>query len=96
MNLQKLPLKNRPADKYGQNRSPVRQPGQHLLEDIDALFSHAHDLQGTLQEITKIITQRMGTDVCSLYLLDSKEERLTLWATTGLDQTAIGKVSLQA
>ena len=69
-------------------------PGLHLLEDIDALSSHAHDLRGTLQEITEIITQRMGTDVCSLYLLDSKGERLTLWATTGLDQTAVGKVSL--
>ena len=69
-------------------------PGLHLLEDIDALSSHAHDLRGTLQEITQIIAQRMGTDVCSLYLLDSKGERLTLWATTGLDQTAVGKVSL--
>ncbi len=66
----------------------------HLLEDIDALFSRSHDLQATLQEITKIITQRMGTDVCSLYLLDTKGERLTLWATTGLDRTAVGKVSL--
>ena len=66
----------------------------HLLEDIDALFSRSHDLQATLQEITKIITRRMGTDVCSLYLLDTKGERLTLWATTGLDRTAVGKVSL--
>ena len=73
---------------------PEPQPELHLLEDIDALSSQAHDLRGTLQEITKIITRRMGTDVCSLYLLDSKGERLTLWATTGLDRTAVGKVSL--
>lgn len=72
----------------------AQQHQQHLLEDIDALFSHSHDLQNTLQDITKIITERMGTDVCSLYLLDTKGARLTLWATTGLDRTAIGKVSL--
>ena len=72
----------------------AQQHSMHLLEDIDALFSRSHDLQATLQEITKIITQRMGTDVCSLYLLDTKGERLTLWATTGLDRTAVGKVSL--
>ena len=72
----------------------AQQHSMHLLEDIDALFSRSHDLQATLQEITKIITRRMGTDVCSLYLLDTKGERLTLWATTGLDRTAVGKVSL--
>ena len=73
---------------------PEQQHGLRLLEDIDALLSSSHDLQDTLQEITKIITQRMGTDVCSLYLLDTRGERLTLRATTGLDRTAVGKVSM--
>ena len=72
----------------------AQQQSKHLLKDIDALFSRSHDLQDTLQEITKIITRRMGTDVCSLYLLDTKGERLTLWATTGLDRAAIGNISL--
>ena len=71
-----------------------KQAGLRLLEDIDALLSRSHDLQDTLQDITKIIAQRMGTDVCSLYLLDTKGGRLTLWATMGLDQTAVGKVSM--
>ena len=89
------PAKRRPTKKRtkGVARPEPRSEklaGQRLLEDIDALLSRSHDLQDTLQDITKIIAQRMGTDVCSLYLLDTKGERLTLWAQVGLDQIAIG------
>jgi phosphotransferase system enzyme I (PtsP) len=65
-----------------------------LLEDIGTLVSRSHDLQETLEEITKTVAERMGTEVCSLYMLDPKEKRLTLWATTGLDRSAVGKVSM--
>jgi len=65
-----------------------------LLEDIGTLIARSHDLRETLEEITQTIAERMGTEVCSLYLYDSKERRLTLWATTGLDRTAVGSVSM--
>lgn len=65
-----------------------------LLEDIGTLIARSHDLQETLQDITKIIADRMNTDVCSLYMLDPQDKRLTLWATTGLDRAAVGKVSM--
>lgn len=68
--------------------------GLRLLEDIGTLIAHSHDLQETLEEITQTIAERMGTEVCSLYLYDPKERRLTLWATTGLDRTAVGSVSM--
>ena len=79
-------------------RSPIRPRSGHglrLLEDIGTLISRSHDLQETLEEITQIIAERIGTDVCSLYLFDPKEKRLTLWATTGLERVAIGKVSMK-
>jgi phosphotransferase system enzyme I (PtsP) len=65
-----------------------------LLEDIGSLIAHSHDLQETLEDITQTIAERMGTEVCSLYLYDAKERRLTLWATTGLDRSAVGNVSM--
>lgn len=68
--------------------------GLAVLEDIGALIGHSHDLQETLENIVKIVAERMGTEVCSLYLFDSKEERLTLWATTGLERAAVGKVTM--
>ena len=36
----------------------------------------------------------MQTEVCSLYILDQKKNRLTLWATMGLDPESVGKVSM--
>jgi phosphotransferase system enzyme I (PtsP) len=71
-----------------------RSHGLRLLEDIGSLIARSHDLQETLEEITEIIADRMNTDVCSLYMLDPKDNRLTLWATTGLDRAAVGKVSM--
>ena len=78
-------------------RTKVRRRRGHslsLLEDIGSLIARSHDLQETLQDITKTIAERMNTDVCSLYMLDPQDTRLTLWATTGLDRSAVGKVSM--
>lgn len=79
--------------------APARLPsrsthGLRLLEDIGTLIARSHDLQETLEDITHTIAERMGTEVCSLYLYDAKERRLTLWATTGLDRAAVGNVSM--
>jgi len=79
-------------------RGEVRRGRSHslrLLEDIGTLIARSHDLQETLQDITKIIADRMSADVCSLYMLDPQDKRLTLWATTGLDRAAVGKVSMR-
>jgi phosphotransferase system enzyme I (PtsP) len=69
-------------------------PGLVILEDISALISHSHDLQETLNRLVEIVAERMETEVCSLYILEPKKNRLTLWATTGLEEEAVGKVSM--
>jgi phosphotransferase system enzyme I (PtsP) len=69
-------------------------PDLMILEDISALISHSQDLQETLNSIVAIVAERMETEVCSLYTLERKKNRLTLWATMGLDQESIGKVSM--
>lgn len=65
-----------------------------LLQEINSVLDSSFELRNTLFEITKIVSQRMRTDVCSLYLLDKTGERLVLRATTGLDRTAVGKVRM--
>ncbi len=65
-----------------------------VLEDVSAITARSEDLQETLQRIVEVIVERTNTDVCSIYILDPRLQRLTLWATTGLDQSAIGKVSM--
>jgi len=77
-------------------RKIINQVHPHLtiLEDISTLISHSHDLQQTLDSIVATVAERMGTEVCSLYILDQRKERLTLRATMGLDPESVGKVSM--
>ena len=70
------------------------QPHLSILEDISTLISHSHDVQETLDSIVATVADRMQTEVCSLYILDQKKNRLTLWATMGLDPDSVGKVSM--
>ena len=64
------------------------------LEDISALISHSEDLQDALKRVVTVVVERMETEVCSIYLLDSQRNRLILAATTGLDSDSVGKVSM--
>ena len=64
------------------------------LEEISRFVDEAEDLQGCLNSIAGIVAKRMQTEVCSVYLLDAESGRLTLSATRGLDQAAVGRVSM--
>jgi phosphotransferase system enzyme I (PtsP) len=69
--------------------------GLRTLEDINALILHSHDLQETLDNIVTIIARRMGTDVCSIYLLEEDGETLRLAATKGLSKASVGKITMK-
>src|SRR5690349_22495643 len=71
-----------------------RSHGFKVLEDISAITARSEDLQETLQRIVEVVAERAGTDVCSLYILDQRAQRLTLWATTGLAPSSVGKVTM--
>jgi len=69
-------------------------PHLNILEDISTLISHSRDLQETLNSIVATVAERMETEVCSIYILDRQNKRLTLRATMGLDEESVGKVSM--
>ena len=69
-------------------------PHLTILEDISTLISHSHDVEETLNQIAAIVAERMGTEVCSIYIFDQRKKRLTLCATEGLDKESVGKVSM--
>src|SRR2546430_14690901 len=73
---------------------PGRTHAFTVLEDVSAITARSEDLKETLQRIVEVVAERMGTEVCSLYILDPRAQRLTLWATTGLEKSAIGKVTM--
>ena len=47
-----------------------------------------------MRSIVDGTTVAMGVEVCSFYLADHEQQRLTLAATNGLDRAQVGKVSL--
>src|SRR5579885_2786892 len=83
----------KPAGAARQRRAP-RAHGITVFEAVSAITARSEDLQATLQRIVEVVAARNGTDVCPLYSLAPRAQRLTLWATTGLDRSAIGKVSM--
>ena len=69
--------------------------GLRTLEDISSLILHSHDLQETLDNIVNLVAKRMGSDVCSIYLLENDGETLTLNATKGLSKSSVGKITMK-
>ncbi len=69
--------------------------GLRTLEDISAIILHSHDLQETLDNIVTIVAKRMGTDVCSIYLLEKDGETLMLKATKGLSRSSVNRISMK-
>ena len=72
-----------------QKKAQLRAVGQ-----ISAALAAAWKLDDTLEAITRITSQVMGVDSCSIYLQDEANQRLVLKATTGLARESIGRASL--
>ncbi len=69
-----------------------------LVCDIAELISLAdagHDRKVLLQSVVTSVAKHMQADVCSIYIYDEDDRELTLRATQGLDERAIGTVKLK-
>ncbi len=64
------------------------------LEEITLLVSTRGEPTETLQNIVRLIQNRMTTDVCSVYLLEPDRRTLVLAATVGLRPESIGRVRM--
>ncbi len=61
-----------------------------IVQEVNA----AKDLKAALGIIVLRVKEAMGSQVCSVYLLDPETNRFVLMATEGLNKKAIGKVSM--
>lgn len=66
----------------------------NITHSMSLVIQRAHSLSEILESSVELIAREMGTDVCSIYLIDPKDHRLRLMATKGLDRAALGKVTL--
>lgn len=67
----------------------------HTLRRIVQEVDSAPSFQAALEVLVSQVRDATGTEVCSVYLLDDRSERLVLMATEGLNPAAIGEVSLR-
>ncbi|HUJ77132.1 MAG TPA: phosphoenolpyruvate-utilizing N-terminal domain-containing protein, partial [bacterium] len=65
------------------------------LIDISRIITTSHNLDDTLGQTVRLIAERIGVDVCSLYIYDEHTELLELKATHGLSPQAVGTVRLK-
>ena len=63
---------------------------RRIVQDVNS----APNLQSALDILVSSVRSSMGTEVCSIYLLDETSNRYVLMATEGLNTEAIGHVSL--
>lgn len=61
-----------------------------IVQEVNA----AKDLKAALTIIVQRVKEAMGSQVCSVYLLDPESNRFVLMATEGLNKRSIGKVSM--
>lgn len=61
-----------------------------IVQEVNA----AKDLKAALTIIVQRVKEAMGSQVCSVYLLDPETNRFVLMATDGLNKRSIGKVSM--
>ena len=65
------------------------------LIDISRIITTSHNLEETLGQTVYLIAQRIGVDVCSIYLYEEAEKRLEMKATHGLNPAGVGEVRME-
>lgn len=65
-------------------------PLRRIVQDVAA----ASSFQDALRIIVRDVREALGTEVCSIYLLSPEGDRYLFVATEGLNQEAVGKLSL--
>jgi phosphotransferase system, enzyme I, PtsP len=63
---------------------------RRVIQEVNA----ARDLGTALDIIVERVQESMGTQVCTVYLLDVERRKYVFMATRGLNQAAVGHVTL--
>ena len=67
----------------------------NLFGDICRVITDSTSPQKTLDTMVQMIAGRLGIDVCSVYLIDERNNRLVLRATVGLRQQSVGSIQMR-
>lgn len=65
-----------------------------IIRSVTRTILESRDIQPALDAVTRLISEKMGVEVCSIYLLDAATGRLRLEAGHGLNRGALEHVTL--
>ena len=63
---------------------------RRIVQEVDAALT----LHDALELMVNLVADAMESDVCSVYLLDERNQRYVLMASKGLNADSVGEVSL--
>ena len=75
--------------------TPADETALWTSDEITRQVSESGDAAETLSNLVRLIQQRFGTDVCSVYLLEPDRSTLVLAATIGLRPESVGKIRMR-
>ncbi len=64
------------------------------LSDLSTLVTGSENIENFLQRTVALVSQHLGTPVCSIYLYDETADELVLKATIGLNPQAVDRVRM--
>lgn len=64
------------------------------LSDLSALVTGSENIENFLQRTVVLVSEHLGTPVCSIYLHDETADELVLKATVGLNPEAVDRVRM--
>ena len=65
-----------------------------ILEDLCRIVSRAEDAGTLLQRMVELLARKLGTDACTVYVLNAQKDYLHLHATVGLNREAAGRIGM--
>jgi phosphotransferase system enzyme I (PtsP) len=66
-----------------------------IIRSVTRTILESRDIQPALDAVTRLISEKMGVEVCSIYLYDRKDNRLHLAAGHGLNRVVQAEVTLE-
>ena len=65
-----------------------------VLEDLCRIISRTSEAGDMLEKIVQVVAQKLGADVCSVYVLNGEKNYLYLQATVGLNRESVGRIGM--
>jgi phosphotransferase system, enzyme I, PtsP len=72
----------------------MAQGRSHIVDDIFKAIAQIGHPEKTLKHIVRLISDKLKTDVCSVYVYDPSNNRLVLKETLGLSRKSVGAIAM--